>query len=137
MRAPSSTLDELLQSAGHELAACARGVVPYERGVRGFDPAARNLLDIAAVPLVRMRTNLPILVDPSHGVGVRAAIPAMALVAIAVGADGLMLERHPDAGLARSDGPQALSLEAMRRRFEGVRAVAAAIAPARSAFAAE
>jgi 3-deoxy-7-phosphoheptulonate synthase len=128
-RAPSATLDELLSAAEHLLHAGASDVILCERGVRGFDPAARNLLDLAAVPLLRMRTDLPIIVDPSHGVGVRVAVLPMAAAAIAAGADGVMIECHPDAGVARSDGVQALSLEVLPRLFAQTFAIASAIRP--------
>ena len=128
-RAPSATLDELLSAAEHLMHAGATDVVLCERGVRGFDPAARNLLDLAAVPLLRLRTDLPVLVDPSHGVGVRSAVLPMAAAAIAAGADGVLVECHPDAGVARSDGVQALSLEVLPRLFAQTYALAAAIRP--------
>ena len=107
-RGMSATLDEWLLAAEYIADAGNENIILCERGVRGFDPASRNLLDLAAVPLLRERTNLPIVVDPSHGVGVRSAISAMALAAAAAGADGIMLECHPDPGVARSDGFQAL-----------------------------
>lgn len=128
-RAPSATLDELLQAAEHLAHAGADRIVLCERGVRGFDPAARNLLDLAAVPLLRMRTDLPVLVDPSHGVGVRRAVMPMAAAAIAAGADGVMVECHPDPGAAKSDGPQALPLSHVSRLFAQVDAVARAVRP--------
>jgi len=134
-RSPSATLDDLLAAAEHVLAAGATDLVLCERGVRGFDPAARNLLDLAAVPLLRRRTDLPVLVDPSHGVGVRCAVLPLAAAAIAVGADGVLVECHPDAGLAKSDGVQAIGLDALPRLFAQTRAVAAAARPALAAAA--
>jgi 3-deoxy-7-phosphoheptulonate synthase len=110
-RGMSATLEEWLLAAEYVMEAGNAEVILCERGLRSFDSAARNLLDLAAVPLIRARTALPIIVDPSHGVGVRDAIPAMALAAIAAGADGVMLEAHPDPGRAKSDGFQALQLE--------------------------
>jgi 3-deoxy-7-phosphoheptulonate synthase len=136
-RSPAATLDELLHAAEHLLAAGAHDVILCERGIRGFDPAARNTLDLAAVPLLRMRTDLPVLVDPSHGVGVREAVVPMAFAAIAAGADGVLVECHPDAGRARSDGPQALALDVVPRLFSGVDAIARAMAPHRVSLAAE
>ncbi|MBI2389605.1 MAG: 3-deoxy-7-phosphoheptulonate synthase [Deltaproteobacteria bacterium] len=132
-RSPSATLDELLHAAEHLATAGARDIVLCERGVRGFDPAARNLVDVAAVPLLRMRTDLPILVDPSHGVGVREAVLPIAAASIAAGADGVMVECHPDPGVARSDGPQALTLDALPRLFAQVDAIAFAVRLAPSA----
>ena len=134
-RSPSATLDEWLLAAEHLLSAGARDVVLCERGVRGFDPAARNLLDLAAVPLLRLRTDLPILVDPSHGTGVRRAVIPLAAAAIAAGADGVMVECHPDPGVARSDGPQALPLGSLPRLFALVDAVAALVRPTLEAAA--
>ena len=110
-RGMSATLDEWLLAAEYVLDAGNPHVVLCERGVRSFDPAARNLLDLAAVPLLRARTHLPIVVDPSHGVGVRSAVAPMALAAIAAGADGVLVECHPDPGRARSDAYQALDLD--------------------------
>ncbi len=134
-RAPSATLEEWLLSAEHLLHAGARDVVLCERGVRGFDPAARNLLDLAAVPLLRQRTDLPIFVDPSHGTGVRKAVLPMAAAAVAAGADGVLVECHPDAGVARSDGPQALPLAALPRLFGLVQGISALVRPSLDAAA--
>jgi 3-deoxy-7-phosphoheptulonate synthase len=108
-RGMSATLEEWLLAAEYVADAGNEKIVLCERGVRSFDPVARNLLDLAAVPLLRERTRLPIVVDPSHGVGVRSAIPEMALAAVAAGADGLIIECHADPGAAKSDGFQALS----------------------------
>lgn len=134
-RSPAATLDELLAAAEHLLVAGASDVVLCERGVRGFDPSSRNLLDLAAVPLLRRRTDLPILVDPSHGVGVRGAVLPLAAAAIAVGADGVMVECHPDPGVAKSDGVQAIPLDALPRLFAQTHAICAAARPALAAAA--
>ncbi|GAC1528299.1 MAG: 3-deoxy-7-phosphoheptulonate synthase [Polyangiales bacterium] len=134
-RAPSATLDDLLSAAEHLLHAGAADVILCERGVRGFDPAARNLLDLAAVPLLRLRPDLPVIVDPSHGVGVRAAVLPLAAAAIAAGADGVIVECHPDPASARSDGVQALTLDALPRLFAQTAAIAAAARPALAAAA--
>lgn len=136
-RSPSATLDELLLAAEHLAHAGAEAIVLCERGVRGFDPAARNLLDLAAVPLLRARTDLPILVDPSHGVGVRRAVLPLAAAAIAAGADGVLVECHPDPGVARSDGPQAIALASLPRLFAQVDAIARVTRPSGIAVAAE
>ena len=126
-RGMSATLDEWLLAAEYIADAGSDRVVLCERGVRSFDPAARNLLDLAAVPLLRERTTLPIVVDPSHGVGVRGAIPPMALAAVAAGADGIMLECHPDPGVAKSDGFQALLPAELAALAVRLRAVASAL----------
>ncbi len=136
-RSPSATLDELLLAAEHLAHAGAESIVLCERGVRGFDPAARNLLDLAAVPLLRARTDLPIVVDPSHGVGVRRAVLPLAAAAIAAGADGVLVECHPDPGVARSDGPQALPLASLPRLVAQVEAIARVARPSGVAVAAE
>ena len=82
-----------------------------ERGIRTFETATRNTLDLSAVPVLRSRTHLPIIVDPSHGTGHRALVAPMALAGAAVGADGLIIEVHPDPANARSDGDQSLSFD--------------------------
>jgi 3-deoxy-7-phosphoheptulonate synthase len=126
-RGMSATLEEWLLAAEYIADAGNENIVLCERGVRSFDPAARNLLDLAAVPLLRERTSLPILVDPSHGVGVRTAIPDMALAAVAAGADGLMIECHAEPGAAKSDGFQALSSGEMVELGKRVRKIAEAV----------
>ncbi len=128
-RAPSATLEELLLAAEHLAHAGAEDIILCERGVRSFDPAARNLLDLAAVPLLQARTDLPVLVDPSHGVGVRRAVLPMAAAAIAAGADGVIVECHPDPGVARSDGFQALTFAMLERLFAQVAAVSSVVRP--------
>jgi 3-deoxy-7-phosphoheptulonate synthase len=126
-RGMSATLEEWLLAAEYVADAGNENIVLCERGVRSFDPAARNLLDLSAVPLLRARTRLPIIVDPSHGVGVRSAIGPMALAAVAAGADGLIIECHADPGSAKSDGFQALAPPEMVALGAQVRAVAAAV----------
>jgi len=108
-RGMSATLEEWLFAAEYIADAGNEDIVLCERGVRTFDPASRNLLDLAAVPLLRARTHLPLAVDPSHGVGVKAAVLPMALAAVAAGADAVMIECHPEPGTAKSDGFQALT----------------------------
>jgi 3-deoxy-7-phosphoheptulonate synthase len=108
-RGMSATLEEWLFAAEYIADAGNDDIVLCERGVRTFDPASRNLLDLAAVPLLRARTRLPLAVDPSHGVGVKSAVLPMALAAVAAGADAVMVECHPEPGTARSDGFQALT----------------------------
>ena len=80
-----------------------------ERGIRTFETMTRNTLDLGSIPLIKRLTHLPIIVDPSHGTGDRASVPAMARAAVALGADGLMVEVHPDPEKALSDGPQSLT----------------------------
>jgi 3-deoxy-7-phosphoheptulonate synthase len=108
-RGMSATLEEWLLAAEYIADAGNEDIVLCERGVRTFDTASRNLLDLAAVPLLRARTRLPVAVDPSHGVGVKGAVLPMALAAVAAGADAIMVECHPEPGTAKSDGFQALT----------------------------
>jgi 3-deoxy-7-phosphoheptulonate synthase len=107
-RGMSSTLEEWLLAA--EYIACKNGnVILCERGIRTFETATRNTLDLSAIPLLRTKTHLPIMVDPSHAVGVPSAIPAMALAAAAAGVDALMIDVHPRPSEALVDGAQALT----------------------------
>lgn len=107
-RAPAATVEEWLLAGEHLLAAGAGGVVFCERGVRGHDPSTRHLLDLGAVALVGPVLGQPVVVDPSHAAGRRDLVPALSRAALAAGADGLLVEVHPDPASARSDGPQAL-----------------------------
>jgi 3-deoxy-7-phosphoheptulonate synthase len=107
-RGAAATLDELLHAADYILQEGNQNVVLCERGVRGFDPSTRYLLDLAAVPVLKQRTGLPVIVDPSHGTGDARLVPAMARAAAAAGADGLLIEVHAAPELALSDGKQAL-----------------------------
>jgi len=110
-RGMMSSIDEWLNAAEYILAHGNQMVLLCERGIRTFETATRNTLDLSAVPVVRERSHLPIIVDPSHAVGVRRFIPPMARAAIASGAHGLMVEIHPDPKAALSDGPQALTFD--------------------------
>jgi 3-deoxy-7-phosphoheptulonate synthase len=110
-RGLSATLEELLASAEYVLAEGNPNVVLCERGIRTFEPATRNTLDLSAVPVLRERTHLPIVVDPSHGVGVRRWIAPLCRAAKAVGADGIIIEVHPNPPEALSDKDQALTFE--------------------------
>ena len=108
-RGLSATLDELLAAAEYILSEGNPHVVLCERGIRTFETATRNTLDLSAVPVLRERTHLPIVVDPSHGVGVRRWIRPLARAAKAVGADGIIVEVHPNPAEAKSDADQALT----------------------------
>ena len=110
-RGMSSSLDELLQAAEYILAEGNQQVILCERGIRTFETSTRNTLDLSAVPVLRQRTHLPIVVDPSHAAGERDIVPPMALAAQAIGADGIMVEIHPEPEKALSDGPQSLRLD--------------------------
>jgi 3-deoxy-7-phosphoheptulonate synthase len=114
-RGMSATIEEWLMAAEYILAAGNPNVILCERGIRTFDRQyARNTLDLSVVPVLRSLTHLPIMVDPSHGTGKAEYVPAMAMAAIAAGADSLMIEVHPNPAKALSDGPQSLTPE----RFE-------------------
>ena len=126
-RGMSATIQELLLAAEYVLAAGNPNVILCERGVRGFDSATRNIFDVSAVPLVHKLSHLPIVADPSHGVGVREYVPAMARAAIAAGADGLIIEVHPNPDRALSDGAQSLYPEQFGRLMREVDAIARAI----------
>jgi 3-deoxy-7-phosphoheptulonate synthase len=110
-RGLSATIEEWLLAAEYVMSAGNPNVILCERGIRTFETATRNTLDLSAVPVLRGRTHLPIIVDPSHGTGHRALVAPMALASAAVGADGLIIEVHPDPANARSDGDQSLSFE--------------------------
>jgi 3-deoxy-7-phosphoheptulonate synthase len=107
-RGMAATINELLLSAEYVLAEGNQQVILCERGVRGFDEHTRNLLDLTAIPVVHALSHLPIIADPSHGTGVRAKVIPMARAAVAAGADGLMIEVHPEPDRALSDGAQSL-----------------------------
>jgi 3-deoxy-7-phosphoheptulonate synthase len=110
-RGRDATIEDWLLAAEYVLSQGNMKVVLCERGIRGFDPATRNLLDLAAVPVVRARSHLPILVDPSHATGYAAYVPSMARAACAAGADGVMVEVHCRPQEAKSDAAQALTPE--------------------------
>jgi 3-deoxy-7-phosphoheptulonate synthase len=126
-RSPSATVHELLLSAEYLLAEGNRDVMLCERGVRGFDGSTRNLFDVSAIPVLHGLSHLPVIADPSHGTGVRDLVPPVARAAVAAGADGLLLEVHPDADRAASDGAQSLHPEQFDRTMREIRQIAAAI----------
>jgi 3-deoxy-7-phosphoheptulonate synthase len=111
----AATLDELLLAAEYILAGGNDGVMLCERGIRTFETATRNTLDLNAVAWLKQRTHLPVIVDPSHGTGVRNLVTPMARAAVAVGADAIMVEVHPDPASALSDGPQSLTPDGFAR----------------------
>ena len=126
-RGMAATLEDLLLAAEYILARGNTQVMLCERGIRTFDRALRNTLDIGAVPYLKQETHLPVLVDPSHAAGRRDLVPALALAAVAAGADGLLIEVHPDPDRARSDGDQSLTLAGFAELMGQVREVAAAV----------
>jgi len=126
-RGMSATLEELLLAAEYIMAEGNYNVILCERGVRTFAQHTRNTLDLSIVPAVRRVSHLPIIVDPSHGTGRRDKVIPLARAGVAVGADGLMVEVHPDPDRALSDGPQSLTLLMFRELVEQVREIAALV----------
>lgn len=126
-RGISATIEELLMSAEYILARGNMNVILCERGIRTFEPYTRNTLDLNAIPVIKKLSHLPIIVDPSHGIGMWDGVAAMALAGVAAGADGLMVEVHPNPEAALSDGAQSLKPERFREMMEKVRHVAAAV----------
>jgi 3-deoxy-7-phosphoheptulonate synthase len=126
-RGISATVQELLLSAEYLLAEGNHDVILCERGVRGFDPATRNLFDLTAIPVVHKLSHLPIIADPSHGTGLRDKVIPMARAAIAAGADGIMVEVHPNPEEALSDGAQSLFPDQFAQLMREVRIIAEAI----------
>jgi 3-deoxy-7-phosphoheptulonate synthase len=126
-RGMSTTIQEWLLSAEYVMANGNHNVILCERGIRTFETSTRFTMDLNAVPVLRHLTHLPIIVDPSHGVGIREYIPALAKAAVAVGADGLILEVHPKPEEALSDGPQSLLPDQFAKLMNELRAVALAV----------
>lgn len=120
----SSTIEELLMSAEYIATNGNYQIILCERGIRTFEPYTRNTLDLNAVPLVKKLSHLPIIVDPSHGTGAWDLVVPMAQAAIVAGADGLIIEVHPDPGAALSDGFQSLKLEKFEHLMERIRELA-------------
>jgi 3-deoxy-7-phosphoheptulonate synthase len=122
-RGPSATIEEWLLSAEYLLASGTKDVVLCERGIRTFETYTRNTLDISAIPVVKGLSHLPVIVDPSHAVGIRAKVSPAALAAVAAGADGLTVEVHPRPDDALSDGPQSLYPEQFERLMRDIEAL--------------
>ncbi len=123
----SATISDLLLSAEYILNGGNSNVLLCERGIRTFEPMTRNTLDLNAVPILKAKTKLPVVVDPTHGIGLREFIPQMALAAVAAGADAVMVEVHHQPDRAWSDGEQALRPETFADLVTRIRHVAAAI----------
>jgi 3-deoxy-7-phosphoheptulonate synthase len=126
-RGLSNTVEEWLLSAEYIVAHGNPDVVLCERGIRTFETATRNTLDLSAVPLVQSLSHLPVIVDPSHATGHRHLVPSMSLAAVAAGADGLLIEVHPSPDDAWSDGPQSLTFDQFSRLMEDVRRLVTAL----------
>jgi 3-deoxy-7-phosphoheptulonate synthase len=126
-RGMSATIKELLLAAEYLLAEGNDQVILCERGVRSFDTHTRNLLDLTAIPVVKALSHLPIIADPSHGTGIRTKVTPMARAAVAAGADGLMVEVHPEPDRALSDGAQSLYPEQFAELMEQIHVIARAL----------
>lgn len=126
-RGISATIEEWLLSAEYVLSGGNGNVVLCERGIRTFESYTRNTLDISAVPIIQKLSHLPIIVDPSHGTGLRDKVSPMARAAVAAGADGLIIEVHPDPDDALSDGAQSMYPEQFDRLMAELRIIAPAI----------
>ena len=126
-RGMAATINDLLLSAEYILAEGNGNVILCERGVRSFDPVARNLFDLTAIPIVHRLSHLPIIADPSHGTGLRDKVIPMARAAVAAGADGVIIEMHPEPDRALSDGAQSLYPDQFTQLVTELRAVATAI----------
>ncbi len=126
-RGMAATIVDLLMSAEYLLAEGNTQVILCERGIRSFDPSTRNLFDLTAIPLVQKLSHLPMVADPSHGTGLRDKVIPMGRAAIAAGADGLLVEMHPNPEQAMSDGGQSLYPDQLARLVREARAIASAI----------
>lgn len=120
-RGLSATIDEWLNAAEYIISEGNPNIVLCERGIRTYETSTRNTLDISAVPVIRAKSHLPVIVDPSHATGVRAYVEPLAKAAVAVGADGLMIEVHPCPSCALSDGPQSLTFDQFGTLMEDLR----------------
>lgn len=126
-RGPSATFEEWILAAEYIMAEGNFNVILCERGIRTFENYTRNTLDLSSVPVLKHLTHLPVIVDPSHGTGKWHLVKPMALAAVAAGADGLMVEVHPDPSQALSDGPQSLTPENFACLMKELRGVANAV----------
>jgi len=126
-RGMAATLEEWLMAAEYVVSGGNRNVILCERGVRTFADLTRNTLDLSAIPVVKQLSHLPILIDPSHGTGKAAYVPSMCLAALAAGADGLIVEVHPDPSHALSDGAQSLDFTTFRKIYAALQPIAAAL----------
>jgi 3-deoxy-7-phosphoheptulonate synthase len=126
-RGMANTMEDLLMSAEYILSHGNSRVMLCERGIRTFEKYTRNTFDVNAIPVLKARSHLPVIADPSHAVGYSEHVTAIALAAVAAGADGLIVEVHPCPAQAMSDGRQSLDYEGFRKMVEAVRLVAEAV----------
>jgi 3-deoxy-7-phosphoheptulonate synthase len=126
-RGLSATIEEWLMSAEYILSGGNKQVILCERGIRTFETATRNTMDISAIPVIHAKSHLPIVADPSHGIGIRDKVTPMARAAVAAGADAIMVEVHNDPDHAKSDGAQSLFPEQFDELMRQIRIIAEAI----------
>jgi 3-deoxy-7-phosphoheptulonate synthase len=126
-RGMSATIEELLLSAEYIMSGGNYNVMLCERGIRTFDTYMRNTMDIAAIPVIKQLSHLPVIADPSHGTGRRDKVASMARAAVAAGADGLLIEVHQDPEHALSDGAQSLYPKQFAQLMDEVRMIAPAV----------
>lgn len=120
-RGISSTITEWIGAAEYIAIGGNNKIIMCERGIRTYNDYTRNTLDIAAVPIIKKETNLPVIVDPSHATGVRYLVKPMSIASLAAGADGIMVEVHPNPSEALSDGPQSLHFEEFKDLMESIK----------------
>ena len=126
-RGISSSIEELLLAAEYVVSAGNPRVILCERGIRTFETATRNTFDVSAVPVLKEKTHLPVIVDPSHAAGARSLVPPLAAAGVAAGADGVLVEVHNDPESALSDGPQSLTIPGFTTMMSQLKGVAAAV----------
>jgi 3-deoxy-7-phosphoheptulonate synthase len=126
-RGISATLEELLLSSEYILAGGNYDVILCERGIRTYETSTRNTMDISAIPVIHKLSHLPIVGDPSHGTGRRDMVPAMAKAAVAAGADGILVEVHPNADKAVSDAAQTLYFDQFEKLMGELKVIAMAV----------
>ncbi|CEP80206.1 3-deoxy-7-phosphoheptulonate synthase [Paraclostridium sordellii] len=120
-RGISSTINEWIGAAEYIAIGGNSNIIMCERGIRTYNDYTRNTLDIAAVPIIKKETNLPVVVDPSHATGVRYLVKPMSIASLAAGADGLMIEVHPNPSEALSDGPQSLNFDEFKDLMNSIK----------------
>src|SRR5690606_32402586 len=126
-RGMAHTMEDMLMSAEYILSHGNNRVMLCERGIRTFEKYTRNTFDVNAIPVLKSRSHLPVIADPSHAVGYSEFVPAIAMAAVAAGADGLIVEVHPCPAQAMSDGRQSLDFDGFKKMMDGVRRVAEAV----------
>jgi 3-deoxy-7-phosphoheptulonate synthase len=123
-RGIAATIEEVLLSAEYILSGGNYDLMLCERGIRTYETYTRNTMDISAIPVLKKLTHLPVMGDPSHGVGIRDLVPPMALASVAAGADGLLMEMHPNPDKAMSDGAQSMYPEQLEKLVAQLRLIA-------------